>query len=552
MRGSHAIAFGPIETSNGDGGRAWHRWLVLAMAGLVLAGALSLAEAAPAGAVVGDTTVYPIEVGSGPVALEVGPDGMLWYSARVAPNGGLVGRLDPVTGENETFTHEDLIRPNGLDVDAQGRVWVGLSQMLPTAQYGLASFDLEDGWDFFAPPNPGNVVDVEIAANGDIFTTGSPVYRLSPEGEVLAQTSGGPGGPVSFGPDGNLWGGTINSPQLYRIEPDLTLTQFPTPAPGSITDTAAGPDGNVWFADDNHLGAGGAVGFIDPSTGDATTFAGGDEFGRPHSIAAAGDGNIWFTTTTGPAVPTRITTDGQVTAFRDPATQSSSDLAQDQNGDLWMLHGSEVIRLSVGNDECDREPPAAAFSDTTTGVWYSQGLDWASCHHLMNPFGDGSWRPTGVLRRGPLAQVLHWFADLDGPNPASSFDDVPDGYPFADAVDWAADAGITTGYADGGFHPTATVNRLQLVTFLWRLAGEPEATSTTSFPGVPADAFYHEALDWAVEQGLTAGYSDGTWKPTRAVNRAQLVTILERMASNADAWSAWDGWDLTMWRHNLD
>ena len=109
------------------------------------------------------------------------------------------------------------------------------------------------------------------------------------------------------------------------------------------------------------------------------------------------------------------------------------------------------------------------------------------------------------------------------------FVDVPANAYYYDAVLWAAEEGITGGVDAAHFAPNAPCTRAQAVTFLWRAAGSPEPKSTEMpFVDVPADAYYHDAVLWAVEQGITKGTSDTTFSPDATCTRGQIVTFLWR------------------------
>lgn len=113
------------------------------------------------------------------------------------------------------------------------------------------------------------------------------------------------------------------------------------------------------------------------------------------------------------------------------------------------------------------------------------------------------------------------------------FTDVPEGSYYEDAVIWAVDKGITGGTSATTFSPNGICTRAQAVTFLWRAAGSPEPkTSTMPFTDVKADSYYHDAVLWAVEQGITAGTSATTFAPDLNCSRAQIVTFLYRAAGS--------------------
>ena len=111
---------------------------------------------------------------------------------------------------------------------------------------------------------------------------------------------------------------------------------------------------------------------------------------------------------------------------------------------------------------------------------------------------------------------------------ATSFADVPANAYFADAVKWAVDKGITNGLSDTMFGPYASCTRAQIVTFLWRAAGSPEPKTASSFTDVPVSAYYAKAVAWAVENGITNGMTETTFAPNETCTRGQSVTFLYR------------------------
>ena len=109
------------------------------------------------------------------------------------------------------------------------------------------------------------------------------------------------------------------------------------------------------------------------------------------------------------------------------------------------------------------------------------------------------------------------------------FLDVNETHFFYDPVLWAVEEGITSGMTPETFGPFATCNRAQVVTFLWRAAGEPEPETTENpFTDVPAGSFYEKAVLWALENGITTGISADAFGPGKACSRGQVVTFLHR------------------------
>ena len=117
------------------------------------------------------------------------------------------------------------------------------------------------------------------------------------------------------------------------------------------------------------------------------------------------------------------------------------------------------------------------------------------------------------------------------------FYDVPNNAYFYEAVKWAVKNGITTGVGNDLFAPEQPCTRAQIVTFLWRAAGSPEPKAASSFADVAAGSYYAKAVAWAVENGITTGTGDGKFSPDATCTRAQAVTFLAR-ALKAKAASA--------------
>jgi len=123
--------------------------------------------------------------------------------------------------------------------------------------------------------------------------------------------------------------------------------------------------------------------------------------------------------------------------------------------------------------------------------------------------------------------------------PAVTFTDVSKDAFYYDAVLWAVEKGVTSGTSDTTFSPEQTCTRAQTVTFLWRAMGEPEPKTTNNpFTDVAADAYYYKAVLWAVEKGVTNGTSDTTFSPNATVTRGQAVTFQWRAAGGTKSGAA--------------
>ena len=113
------------------------------------------------------------------------------------------------------------------------------------------------------------------------------------------------------------------------------------------------------------------------------------------------------------------------------------------------------------------------------------------------------------------------------------FYDVPNDAFFYEAVKWAVKSGVTNGLTDTMFGPYEPCTRAQIVTFLWRAAGSPEPKAMSSFADVLPDAYYAKAVAWAIENGITTGTGDGKFSPDATCTRAQAVTFLFRISKTS-------------------
>ena len=131
------------------------------------------------------------------------------------------------------------------------------------------------------------------------------------------------------------------------------------------------------------------------------------------------------------------------------------------------------------------------------------------------------------------------FMKANGNPQTGVFVDVATGSYYEDAVDWAVENGITKGTDDTHFSPDGICTRAQAVTFLWRAAGSPEPeTRAMPFTDIPVGSYYYDAVLWAVENGITKGTSDTTFSPNMTCTRAQIVAFLWRSEKSPAAGTA--------------
>ena len=188
--------------------------------------------------------------------------------------------------------------------------------------------------------------------------------------------------------------------------------------------------------------------------------------------------------------------------------------------------------ISGGYEPCDGvNCPGKAFADMPAkGNWAHDPIDWAVSNEITNGTSASTFSPGEGCTRAQVVTFL-WRA-AGQPVLASStnpFTDVKPGAYYYNAVLWAVEKGITNGTSDKTFSPDETCTRAQIVTFLWRYEGQPAPTSTDNpFADVRTSAYFGSAVLWAVEKGITNGTSATTFDPEDTCTRAQVVTFLYR------------------------
>ena len=168
------------------------------------------------------------------------------------------------------------------------------------------------------------------------------------------------------------------------------------------------------------------------------------------------------------------------------------------------------------------------FSDV--GDYYAtDAIIWASYNKITYGVAEGLFAPDEFCTRAQIISMLYRAAGEPKVGSAENpFTDVHEGDYFYNAVLWAVEKGITYGTSADKFSPHDNCTRAEIVSFLYRAAGEPKVTANASFTDVGADAFYANAVAWAVENGITYGTSTDKFSPYDTCTRAQAVTFLYR------------------------
>lgn len=194
----------------------------------------------------------------------------------------------------------------------------------------------------------------------------------------------------------------------------------------------------------------------------------------------------------------------------------------------FVMPGSKV-EVSASFAQVQKPEETSPYRDVSKDSYYYDAVQWASNKGITNGVADGVFAPDWICTRGQIVTFL--WRSVGSPTPKTAempFADVAEDAYYAQAVLWAVENGITKGTSETTFSPDQTCTRAHAVAFLYRLVGSPAVTGS-SFQDVAADAYYNAAVAWAVQQGITKGTSETTFSPNETCTRAQIVTFLYRM-----------------------
>lgn len=202
------------------------------------------------------------------------------------------------------------------------------------------------------------------------------------------------------------------------------------------------------------------------------------------------------------------------------------DLTDKGNGKFTFKMPAGRVEIEVSFQEIVIEP-GNPFVDVSTSDYYYDAVLWAVENGVTNGTSATTFGPNMAVSRAQMVTFLwraHGSPKATGTNP---FTDVSTSDYYYDAVLWAVANGVTNGTSATTFSPDTAVTRSQAVTFQWRAAGSP-VVSGSSFGDVATDAYYVNAVTWAVANGITNGTGGNTFSPDVVVSRAQAVTFLYR------------------------
>lgn len=173
-----------------------------------------------------------------------------------------------------------------------------------------------------------------------------------------------------------------------------------------------------------------------------------------------------------------------------------------------------------------------AFSDVGPTHPFRAAIEGVAEEGITTGYGNCTFNPAGKVTRGSMAAFLYRAAGWPEEYYGAAFVDVPSSYDFQREVSWMADSGISTGYPDHTFRPAEPVTRMATAAFLYRMAGSPAVSippPAQRFSDVSDKHTFAKPIYWMASTGLSTGYSDGTWRPSAPVTRQAMAAFLHAM-----------------------
>jgi len=176
------------------------------------------------------------------------------------------------------------------------------------------------------------------------------------------------------------------------------------------------------------------------------------------------------------------------------------------------------------------------FSDARSWDFWAEASDWAKHTGVSTGVRPGIFEADRPLTRAEAVTFLWRLMGAPTGFAESGFTDVEVGRFYIDAVNWARATAVTTGVTADRFAPDAPITRAEMATLMWRLAGSAPA-GAAGFVDVVPDAFYTEAVGWMALNAITTGTSPTTFSPAAVVDRGQMITFTYRLAGASAAWA---------------
>lgn len=236
--------------------------------------------------------------------------------------------------------------------------------------------------------------------------------------------------------------------------------------------------------------------------------------------------------------------DVTITATPDKGYEVGDIVAKDANGNKLTLKDNgdgtytftmpaSKVTVTAAFAEKNAEPivPEKLFADVSAEEYYYEAVKWASENGVTGGIGENLFGAKLPCTRAQIVTFLWRAAGSPEPKGMSGFVDVSADAYYAKAVAWAVEEGIVSGTSATTFSPDAVCTRAQSVAFLYRAFGE-KVNKAAGFSDVSADAYYADAVAWAVENGVASGIGGGLFAPDQDCARGQIVAFLYRAYQN--------------------
>ena len=233
-----------------------------------------------------------------------------------------------------------------------------------------------------------------------------------------------------------------------------------------------------------------------------------------------------------------------ITATPDKGCEVDEIVAKDANGNKLTLKDNgdgtytftmpaSKVTVTAAFAEKKAEPivPEKLFADVSAEEYYYEAVKWASENGVTGGIGENLFGAKLPCTRAQIVTFLWRAAGSPEPKGMSGFVDVSADAYYAKAVAWAVEQGIVSGTSATTFSPDAVCTRAQSVAFLYRAFGT-RTDKAAGFSDVSADAYYADAVAWAVENGVASGIGGGLFAPDQDCARGQIVAFLYRAYQN--------------------
>ena len=205
---------------------------------------------------------------------------------------------------------------------------------------------------------------------------------------------------------------------------------------------------------------------------------------------------------------------------------------------LSLPETKETVSVSV-------EIPGV-FRDVSADDWFFNAVYDAYGRGLMVGESSDLFAPNDSMTRAMLITTLYRMSGSPAVAGENPYSDVPAGSYYEKAVIWAMQKGVANGMGGGKFEPDTTLNRAMVATVLYRLSGD-KVSATNAFPDVPANEWYGEAVAWAQQKGIVTGFEDGTFRPMEEISRQDMALMLQRYAKTVKGTDTTPTGDLSRW-----